>query len=381
MAEFTLKEFENLNLYSNDSLQKVITSLVNTSSNAVLVNMFEDSLILLDHEEGKFYIADYNFNPKDLSLKIENFEEVNLKHETNEFKEKIYEFFDDENASAIDLSESYKEHVLDQERYISDLINESMVTKDFSEIIDYKKIKNVIDEESIENLRKEKFFEAYEQRLHTHPLTEIKMFDWERSIEVSLVETEPKKLVNSSAIDKAVDLWKKAEFKESFEDAAKILLDDVEEGTEKFKTLLEDFPQVFYLDSADRKTLFGKTILSASKEVREEMNILIKGIDLLFEQFDLAEMKEAYLAEADEEEMDDKEEAPEGEEEEKKDKAPEVEPIDMAKVASELKKIAEKVEDEDIKNKLEKLIEKLEKGLEEGTRPDVMKEAISMLIL
>ena len=117
MAEFTLKQFENLNLYSNDSLQKVISSLVNTSSNAVLINMFEDSLILLDHEEGQFYIADYNFDPKVLRLKIENFEPVELKHETDEFKEKIYEFFDDEDGSAIDLADSYKEHVLDQERY------------------------------------------------------------------------------------------------------------------------------------------------------------------------------------------------------------------------------------------------------------------------
>jgi len=386
MAEFTLKQFENLNLYSNDSLQKVISSLVNTSSNAVLINMFEDSLILLDHEEGQFYIADYNFDPKVLRLKIENFEPVELKHETDEFKEKIYEFFDDEDGSAIDLADSYKEHVLDQERYINDLINESMSTKDFSEVIDYSKIKNLIDEDAIEELRKEKFFESYEKRLSTHPLTEIKMFDWKRPIEVSLVETEARKIVNATAVEKATDLWKRADFKEAFEDASETLIEDVEEGTEKFKSLLEDFPQIFYLDSADRKTLFGKTILSSKKEVREEMSILLKGIDLLFEQFDLSEMKESYLAEAGEEddisgEEDTSKEDGEKEDGEKEDKAPEVEPIDMKKISSELKKIAEKVEDEDIKNKLEKLIERIGKGEEEGTRPDVVKEAISILTL
>ena len=53
----------------------------------------------------------------------------------------------------------------------------------------------------------------------------------------------------------------------------------------------------------------------------------------------------------------------------------------MKKIASELKSVAEKVEDEDLKKKLENLISMVEKGLEEGTRPDVMKEAISILTL
>ena len=88
MAEFTLKEWENINLYSNDSMQKVVASVVNSSSNAVLVNMFEDQLILLDHSDGQFYIADYDFNAKDLKLKIENYEEVELQHEESDFREK-----------------------------------------------------------------------------------------------------------------------------------------------------------------------------------------------------------------------------------------------------------------------------------------------------
>jgi len=379
MSAFTLKEFENLNLYSNDSMQKIVASVVNSSSNAVLVNMYEDSLILLDHEEGQFYIADYDFNAKDLSLKIENFEAVELEREEDSFRDKVYEYFDDEEGNAVELAEAYKEDVMDQEQYISELINNAMVTKDFSEIVDWSKVKDVIDEDAIEALRKDTYFKLYEARLKTHPLTEIKIFDWENPVNVSLVETEPSSIVNKTSIEKANELWKKEAFKESFEESASTLIEDVEDGTEKFKSLLEDYPQIFYLDSGDRKTLFGKAIL-ASQNLREDMSLLIKGIDLLFENFDLAEMREEYLAEAGEEEKAPEEEEG-GEGKEKEEKAPEVEPISMKKIASELKNIAEKIEDEDIKSKLEELIAKVEKGLEEGTRPDVIKEAIAILTM
>jgi hypothetical protein len=379
MAEFTLKEFENLNLYSNDSMQKVVASVVNSSSNAVLVNMYEDSMILLDHEDGKFYIADYDFNAKELKLRIENFEEVELQREETEFRDKVYEYFDEEEGNAVDLAESYKEDVMDQERYVAELINGAMATKDFSETTDWSKVKDVIDESVIEELRKDKTFKLYEERLETHPLTEVKLFDWTNPVNVSLVETETSPIVNQTSVEKANDLWKKAEFKEAFNEAASTLIEDVEEGTEKFRSLLEDYPQIFYLDSGDRKTLFGKAIL-ASKDLREDMSLLVKGIDMLFENFDLAEMREEYLSEADEEEVDMDDEGEE-KDDKKDDKAPEAEPISMKKIASELKSIAEKIEDEDIKAKLETLIARVGKGLEEGTRPDVMKEAVAILTL
>ena len=382
--EWTLREFENLNLYSNDSLQKIITSVVNSSSNAVLVNMFEDSLILLDHDEGQFYVADYNFDAKSLRLKIENFEPVELKQETDNFKEKVMDFFEDEDASVTELAENYKEEVIGQERYISNLINEAMGTKDFSDVIDWKKVKDAIDQDDVEELRKNKFFESYEKRLETHPLTEVKLFDWENPINVSLVDTEPKKLVNKTAVEKANDLWKKAEFKEAFKESASVLLEDVEEGAEKFKALLEDYPQVFYLDSADRKTLFGKTILSL-EDVKDEMSILIKGLDLLFEKFDLAEMRDEYLAEADDNDEEYEDEGEEKDEKEdkkdKEDEAPEGGSGDYKKMAKMLKQVAKDTEDEKAKEKLEKVIAYFDKMMEEGTRPDVVKEAVSILTL
>jgi hypothetical protein len=261
-----------------------------------------------------------------------------------------------------------------------------MITKDFSEVIDYSELLGINEQVSIKD---EKFFKEYKERLETHPLTEVKIFNWKDPVVVSLVETESKKLLNKNAVATAVDLWKRDEFRNEFNEAANGLIEDVEEGTEMFKSLFENYPQVFFLDAADRKALFGKTIL-ASKELKENMNILLKGLDLLFEKFDLSEMKEDYLREVKEGEEDMEMEAPElpkekalKEPEEPKEKEPakELSKEDLQKIADELKKIAEKVEQEELKTKLEELITKLEKGKEEGTKPEDVKEAISILSL
>jgi hypothetical protein len=404
--EVKLKDFESMNLFSNKNLEKVIASVVNKSSNGVLVNMFEDSLILLDHTTGQFYAADYTFDAKKLNLTIENFEPVELVKEEEEFKDKILEFFDDEEEiSSYDLAESYKDDVLGQERFIDELIHDSMMTKDFAHLVDWGKIKQIKEDVDIAD---EKFFKIYAQRLETHPLMEVKLFDWETPVYVSLVETEPQKLVNETAIEKANELWKQDEFKGQFSEAASTFIEDVEEGTELLKELFETYPQVFFLDGADRKALFGKTIIS-DRNLKENMDIILKGIDLLFEKFDLAEMREEYLAECDKDKMgkkggkkwyakdveDEEGEEPEGEEEEEKEpkepkekeekepkeKAPELSAAELGKLASELRKLSGKCDDEALKEKLDSIASKLDSGKEEGTRPDVVKEAVSILTL
>lgn len=387
--EIRLRDFESMNLFSNKNLEKVISSIVNKSSNAVLINMFEDSLILLDHNTGQFYAADYNFDHEDLTLKIENFEPVELVREQDEFKDKIIEFFDeDEDITAQDLAESYKVDVLDQEKVIDELIQDAMITKDFSKLIDWGEIKLIKEDVEVAD---EKFFKIYKERLNTHPLMEVKLFDWETSVMVSLIETEPLKIVNSTVVEKANDLWKKEDFKEKFSEAASVFIEDVEEGTEYFREFLETYPQIFYLNNADRKALFGKSIIS-NNELKENMDILLKGIDLLFEKFDLAEMKKEYLAEAgamnidepessEEEEEEEEEKSEKKEPKEKKEKAPELSAEELKKLAKEIRNLSDKVEDEALKEKLNNIADKLDSGKEEGTRPDIVKEAVSILLM
>ena len=374
--EMSLREFEDMNLYSNKSMEKIVSSIINESSNAALVNMFEDSVVLLDHDNGTFYTSDYQFDPKTLTLTLENFEEIFLTKEEDNFKSSVKNFFEDEDASIDELTESYKENVIEQEAFINELINETLSVKNFEDTIDY----SVLAEANTGDLKNQEFFKSYVERLETHPLSEVKYINFSDKVVVSLLESEVVKLINSSVVDKASTLWKRSEFKDAFISAAAVFVEDVEDGKEKFVDLFEEFPQVFFLDKADRKAMFGKAIIS-SADLRENLQDLLKGIDILFEDEDVESLRESYLAEAEGDDgpvETDKEETDEEPAEEKED-AKELAPEDIKKISSELKKVAEKVEDEKLKEKLDGLIAKLDGSMEEGTRPDLIKEAIYLL--
>lgn len=378
--EMSLREFEDMNLYSNKSMEKIVSSIINESSNAALVNMFEDSVVLLDHDSGTFYTSDYQFDPKTLTLTLENFEEIFLTKEEDNFKSTVKNFFEDEDASIDELTESYKENVIEQEAFINELINETLSVKNFEDTIDY----SVLAEANTGELKNQEFFKSYVERLETHPLSEVKYINFSDKVVVSLLESENVKLINSSVIDKASTLWKRTEFKDAFVAAATIFVEDVEEGKEKFVDLFEEYPQVFFLDKADRKAMFGKAIIS-STELRENLQDLLKGIDILFEDEDIEELKESYLSEMEGEEgspEEEKKETPEeeaAEKEEEEEPAKELAPEDIKKISGGLKKVAEKVEDEKLKEKLDELIAKLDGSMEEGTRPELIKEAIYLL--
>ncbi len=371
----TVNQFEDVNLFSNKNMEKIVGAIINNSSNGVLINMGEDSVIILDHTEGQFHIADYDFDRKNLILRLENFETIELNREKNQFEDSVYDYFENDESDVTPLVDSYKSNVLNQDKYINELINDSMSRKNFDDYVDYNAIKEAVKETDLESVNRP-FFEVYKERLISHPLTEIKMFNWEDEVIVSLVETENVKLVNRGTIARANDLWKESEFKNSFVEAAKTFIEDVEEGADVFSELFENYPSVYFLDAGDKKALFGKAILSDS-ELRENMEDLLKGLDLLFEKFDLKEKAETYLSEADEVED---EEGEEGEEAEA-DAPEEVGDEDKGKLLDDLKKVVEKIEDEDAKKKLDDLIEKYEKSIAEGTRADLVKEAVSLLTI
>lgn len=375
--EMSLREFEDMNLYSNKSMEKIISSIVNESSNAALVNMFDDSLVLLDHDNGTFYTSDYSFDPKTLTLVLENFEEVLLTKEESSFKDSVKNFFEDENASVDELSESYKEDVLGQEAFINELINEALAIKNFEDMVDYSELAEANDNLSIKN---EDFFKAYSERLETHPVNEVKFINFEDKVVVSLLESEKIKLINSTIAEKANDLWKNVEFKEGFVEAALLFIEDVEVGKEKFVALFEEYPQVFFLDGADRKAMFGKAIISEAT-LRESLKDLSKGFEILFEDEDIATVRETYLSEAEGDTEEEAEETPEEEDKEKEEdeEAKELTPEQIESISGELKKLAEKLEDEKLKEKLDKLIAKLDGSVDEGTRPDLIKDAVYLL--
>jgi len=380
--ELNLKEFENLNLYSNKSMEQLLGSIVNKSSNACLVNVFEDAVVLLDHNDGQFYFADYSFDRENLTVKFGNFEPVELEEDVSNFERRVYEFFDNDSLSVSELSESYKEEVLEKQNVLKDLINAAMSRKNFDNVIDYSEITKIKDGEVFESIS-EPIFQKYTERLQTHPLMEVKYFNWNDSVSVSLVETEKNKVIHYGAVESANNLWKNSTFKEAFAEASETFIEDVEVGEEMFTTLLAEYPQIYYLDKADRKTLFGKTLIS-NASLREDTSDILKGIDILFEKYSLKENRENFLTENQIDEQDGESDVPSGgqaqeEPSGKEAKAPEVTGDDSSKIAKDLKKIAEKVEDEKLKEKLDDIITELEKGKSEGTKPEVVKEAVSIL--
>lgn len=357
----SISKFEELCIYSNKTLEKVATSLINESSNAVLAAMFEDSMLLLDHKEGQFYLADYTFDHKTATFVIENYDPIVISRNNVDFKSTARKFFAEDSVTILDLAEDYQENVASQDNFISNLITESMIGKDFSEVLDFSEVAKMNESVSISG---EKFFKTYKERLSTNPVSSIKYFNWKDPIKVSLIETESGKTVNKNAIAKANELWKKDEFKTGFEKASLSFVENVEEGSSEFKNLFESFPQVLKLNSADRNTLFGKTAISVPS-LRENRTDIVKGLGILFEQFELKDM----LVEGEEEVPAEEEEtAP----------APELSAEELKKIADELSKIAEKITDEKVKAKLDSVIAELGG---EDTKPSVVKEAVELLTI
>jgi len=381
MSQMTIREFEELNLFSNKNVEKVISTIVNESSNAALVAVYEDSVILLDHNEGRFYTADYIFESEGLKLTLENFDEIELEKEDDDFKAKARSFFEDEKASVKELSEAYRNDVIDQDGFVSEIINEALSMKSKSNIIDYSELV----EANSYSLVDEDYFKEYVERLETNPLNEVKFFNFEDKVTVSLFETEKIKLINSSAKEKAEGLWKNQEFKESLSEAFTVMIDNFEDGKDLFEAVLEEYPQIFSLDKAEQNSLFGKTIITNS-ELTESRKDIMKGIDIIFEDESVQSTKELYLSEADE--ADEDEAGEDGDEDGDEDKdgddkkpAKELTPEQITAIANELKTLAKKIEDESLKEKLDSIIGKLDKSINEGTRPDVIKEAVQLLMI
>ena len=365
----TLDQFENINLFSNRNLERVVSDIVNESANAVFVNMGEDAIILLDHAEGKFYIADYKMDKDNLRLTLENFEEINIEKDVDEFEKDVYEYFDDDGGDVRSLVESYKYNVVKKDKFIYELINEAVSKKNFETDVDYNYVKEGVDALDLDSAKRP-FFEKYKERLQSHPLTEAKYFDWKNPVSVSLKETETKTLVNTNIVEKAANLWKKPEFKKAITESLEVFVENVEDGKEKIVEVFKQYPQVYVLDNAERRTMLGKAILSSS-EIREHMDDILKGIDILFEKYELAQMKEEFLLEND---------VNLNEDVSNEDGPFELDENDITSLANDLESLSELCEDK-TKEYVDILVEKVKAMKEEGTKPALVKEAVSLLSL
>lgn len=389
------EQFEKLNVYSNKEMEKLIESIVNESANAALVNVFDDSVILLDHENGDFYTADYTFDKNNLVLEFKNFDKVELFSEESTLADRIEEFLEEDNGSADEIFETYKREVMSKDAALKDLVDYAISRKSFDDKIDYNDLKEAVDacRDDLKSLDTESY-KFYKERLYTHPMTKINYFNFNEDVRVSLIETEPKAVITTSLKEKAENLYKDEAFKDSFVEMAKVFKEDVEEGVEMLKTLIEEHPCLFTLDEAERKTLFGKMFIR-DKELRESISDLNKGFSIVFESEDLEDLRNEYMFEEDDEDEEDDEEDKKDDErrlvykdkedkeedgEEKEKPAKEVPEDDKEAIRDDLKEISQKATTPKAKRKLDTLINDLEEA-DRGTDTRVIKEAVEILSL
>ena len=315
-------------------------------------------------------------------MEFSNFDKVELFSEENTLEDKIQEYLDEDEATSEDLFEVYKREVLAKDAAIKDLVDFAVSRKSFNNPINYSALKEAVDESRhlFESLDTEAF-KFYKERLSTHPLTRVNYFNFNEDVKVSLVETEPRLVVTSTLKEKAENLYKNEDFKDKFVNAANVFVEDVEEGTDMFKELLEEYPCIFTLDEAERKTLFGKLFIR-DKELRENISDLNKGFDILFESMDIKDLRDEYMLEADEDMEDDiPSQDMDGEEEKKEAPAKEVNDGEADKLIHDLKEIAKNLTIPELKKLVDELIKKIEDFKIRGTNTNVVKEAVEILSL
>lgn len=363
--KITVDKFNDILLYSNKNIEKLTRSIVNESSNACLAALYEDAAILLDHKEGIFYSAKYSFNPKEGTVVFEDFDAIELTRDTSSFKNAVDSFFEEE--SDIDsLKEAYQVFASDQEAFIDSVVSEALSEKNAADVIDYTVLDGINESVSIKN---EAFFKEYSKRIDSHPLTSIKKFDWANPVKVALFETEDIKVVNKNAKANAVELYKDSSFKKRINEAFASL----KEGEEAdLLALAEDYSQIFYLDKADRKTLFGKATLGNPALLEGRTSLFKKAEEIFAENEDIVAIAANYITEAEED----------GEAvADEKDLPKELSAEEVDKLVGELEKALDKVEDEKLGDKIEGLIKALNDGKETGTNVDNVKESIDILCL
>jgi hypothetical protein len=376
-------------LYSNSNIEKTIKSVINESDNASLVALYEDKVIILDHKKGEFYHASYNFNPKTGIIIFEDFEEIEIENSEDSLKESVRNYFDSDNdpENIETIKEAFEDSITNNESFIKSIVSESIKGKNFTNVVDYTAIENINEEIDIKSLP---FYKAYKDRIEKKPMTSVKHFNWNDKVQVSLIENENDKFINKSVIEKASNLSKDPDFRNTLIEAFTALA----EGDEELVVaLIEEYPGLFLLDKADRKTVIGKSLITKTN-LLENRTKLIKEFEKIFEENDnLADVRDlifeateeisgvtttgaAPSVETNEDTKDDKEET------DKEDEPAELSDKEIEAVIKALQKASEKAEDAGnvkLSDKISKLEDDVEKMKEVGTSAETVKECLEIL--
>ena len=367
----TVSEFSNYLLYSNKNVEKALKNIVNESSNAVLVGVYDDKCVLADHINGNVYMADYKFDGK--TVVFENFDPVVFEQEDKTLSSAISNYLDEDEdpaGAAEALREAYEADSETGNNEFKEEIVEALSTKNMNNVIDYSELQGI--NEIVEDVTSLPIFEAYKERIEKHPLTSVKFFDFNNPVKVSLIDEDENDIVNKNIKSKAKDLSKDAEFKEAFCEAAS---EFVGEGTtDSLSSVISENASLLSLDKAELKTVIGMTVIG-KKDLMEKRNEIIDAIqECIDEDEELSEQKALIEAEAENENDDD------GSDDKEDDKAPEASEKDLDALSKALDKALDTVTDEKLVDKIQALKDAIDGGKDSGTTPvKEVKEAVELL--
>jgi len=358
--EITNSKLSNYILYSNKNLEKLCRSLINESANAVLLESYNDKLLLADHNSGAIYLADYNFDGKVLT--IENYENVDIVNDNSQLNEAINNYFKDDNYDVALIAEAYENDSEAMNTELNDSIVEALASKR-NDVIDYTELYGINEE--LEEITEKPFFNRYKEYLMESPTNSIKFFDWENPIRVSLIDEDADRTIVSNAKSKAAMLSKNKEFKENFISAAR----DLMEGDDYSMTeLLSNNSSILALEGVEFKEFVGLTLVS-DKELYENKATILESIkDIVSEDEYLSDMKTLYEEEGEEEGAGDS------------DASLETSDKDIDALKSALDKALEKITDEKLVAKINALKDALDTSKDSGTTDvGTVKECVELL--
>lgn len=272
-----ISKLSNTLLYSNKNVEKLLKGLINESSNAVLMETFDDKCILADHTTGNIYQADYNFDGK--QVVFENFEQIDLERDNSNLVEAIGKYLDDE-ATTDDLNESYEMDSENEENTFSESIVEALSSKNMDNIIDYSELEGINEE--IGDFKDSSFFKAYKNRLDSNPSNSIKFFNFKDPVKVSLIDEDENCILSKNLIQKSLKLKSDKEFRETVMEASDALMNGDSSLAEE---MINEEPSFLALDNSGMTELVGmsvignKDLMENRKEIVEAFNNLISEND------------------------------------------------------------------------------------------------------
>ena len=360
--QLTKSKLSNYILFSNRNLEKLARNLINESANAILLETYNDKLLLADTQTGSLYTAEYNFDGK--TLVVENFDPIEIVNEDNAFANAAREYFEADNYDTAALTEAFEEDSNEQNTELSESIKNALSSKG-NDVINYVELDGINEE--VSEVTEMPFFKNYEKLLEESPSSSIKYFNWVDPVRVSLLNEDSDRTIVSNASARAKKLVKDPEFK-------KIFLEAIEDMMNGDSSIMEDVlvenSSFVALNESEIKEFVG-LIIAGNKDLMGSRKQIVENIgSVIAENEELSDMQSLI---AEEEEAAASEEGGETASLATDDK-------DIEALKSALDKALDKITDEKLVSKINALKDALDSSKDTGTTDvGTVKECVELL--